>query len=141
MKIGTMLKDVSLAFIHRPVTERYPYTRRPAPDRLRGRLQWDPEKCIGCELCAMDCPSGAIDLIVLDKKAKRFVICYHLDRCTFCAQCVQSCRHGCLEMSASDWELASLSKEAFTLYYGENEDVREALAGEAPPGDGGPSTG
>jgi formate hydrogenlyase subunit 6/NADH:ubiquinone oxidoreductase subunit I len=140
MKIGTMLKDVSLAFIHRPVTERYPYTRQATPERLRGRLQWDPEKCIGCELCAMDCPSGAIDLMVLDKKAKRFVFCYHLDKCTFCAQCVQSCRHGCLEMSADDWELASLSKEAFTLYYGEDKDVREALAGTASPDGSGPSS-
>ena len=102
-------------------------------------LSLSPEKCTGCELCAMDCPSGAIDLMVLYKKAKRFVFCYHLDRCTFCAQCVQSCRHGCLELSADDWELASLSREAFTLYYGEDKDVREALAGTASPDGSGPS--
>jgi len=129
MKIGTMLKDVSSALMQSPATERYPMTRRPAPDRLRGRLCWNPEKCTGCELCVMDCPSGSIHLMVLDKKARRFVLCYHLDQCTFCAQCVQSCRHGCLEMSAGDWELASLSKDVFTLYYGEDEDVKAVLAG------------
>lgn len=140
MKIGTMLKDVSLAFINRPVTERYPFIRRPTPDRLRGQLRWNPEKCTGCELCAMDCPAGAIELIVLDKKAKRFVFCFHLNRCTFCGQCVQSCRHGCLEMPADDWELASLSKDVFTCYYGEDEDVGEALARAASPNAGGPAS-
>ncbi len=133
MKFGTMLKDVSSSLIKKPVTERYPFERREAPDRLRGRLYWNPENCIGCDLCAKDCPAMAIELIVLDKKAKRFVLCYHLDRCTFCAQCVESCRHGCLEMAAGEWELASLSKDAFTIYYGEESDVREALAGPASP--------
>ena len=128
MKIGTMIKDIGLAFIQRPVTERYPYTRRPAPESLRGRLSWDPEKCTGCELCAMDCPSGALELIVLDKKAKKFVLTYYVDRCAFCAQCVQSCRHGCLALSASEWELALLGKDAFTIYYGDDENVRQALA-------------
>jgi formate hydrogenlyase subunit 6/NADH:ubiquinone oxidoreductase subunit I len=139
MKVATMLKDVGTALFRRPVTERYPLTRRPAPARLRGRLHYDPEKCTGCELCVMDCPAGAIDLIVLDKKAKRFVLRYYVDRCTFCAQCLQSCRHGCLEMSAADWELAALKHEAFTLYFGEDGNVGEALAGATQPGAGEPA--
>lgn len=128
MKIGTMFKDVSRAFIHKPVTERYPMKRHPTPERLRGRLNWSSEKCTGCELCALDCPANAIELTVLDKKAKRFVFRFHLDRCTFCAQCVQSCRQGCLTLSADDWELASLKKEAFDLFFGADEDVEEVLA-------------
>jgi formate hydrogenlyase subunit 6/NADH:ubiquinone oxidoreductase subunit I len=128
MKIGTMLKDISVAFVHRPVTERYPLTRRATPDRLRGHLLWNPDNCTGCGLCAIDCPSAALELIVLDKKAKRFVLHYQVDRCTFCAQCVQSCRQGCLALSAAEWELAALYKDVFKVYYGEAEDVREALA-------------
>lgn len=139
MKLATMLKDVGVSLFRRPVTERYPFTRQPTPARLRGQLQYHPEKCTGCELCVMDCPAGAIELIVLDKKAKRFVLRYYVDRCTFCAQCVQSCRHGCLEMSDSDWELAALGREAFTLYFGEDENVGEVLAGSAQPGAGRPA--
>jgi NAD(P)H-quinone oxidoreductase subunit I len=123
-----MLKDISLAFVQQPVTERYPRTRRPTPEKLRGHLHWNPDNCTGCGLCVTDCPSAALALIVLDKKARRFVLHYQVDRCTFCAQCVQSCRHGCLWLAADEWELAALKKDDFEVYFGEEEDVREALA-------------
>jgi formate hydrogenlyase subunit 6/NADH:ubiquinone oxidoreductase subunit I len=76
----------------------------------------------------MDCPSNAIELIVVDKDSKRFVMRYHVDRCTFCAQCVQSCQFKCLGMSKDEWELASLSKEPFTVYYGNDPEVESVLA-------------
>ena len=130
MKLGAMWRDVSVSLFRRPVTERYPFERREAPERLRGLVKWQPEKCTGCGLCAQDCPSGAIEVITLDKQAKRYALTYHADRCTFCAQCVHSCRHGCLEMSSRDWELAALSKEAF-LIYRENRDAEPGLANGA----------
>jgi formate hydrogenlyase subunit 6/NADH:ubiquinone oxidoreductase subunit I len=135
-----MLKDVLRSFAQRPVTEKYPFEKTPAPDRLRGKLVWNPEKCSGCCLCSKDCPSNAIELITLDKKAKRFVMRYHADRCTFCAQCVQNCRFECLSMSDTDWELAALTKQPFDVYYGKEDDVKAVLAklaaaktGELPP--------
>jgi formate hydrogenlyase subunit 6/NADH:ubiquinone oxidoreductase subunit I len=73
----------------------------------------------------MDCPAAAIEIIVLDKKAKRFVLRYHLDRCTFCAQCVYSCKQGSLKLSNNVWELAALSKGPFTTYSGSDEDIAE----------------
>ena len=127
MKPGIMLKDISTSFFQRPVTERYPFEQRPAPERLRGMLQWDPSSCTGCGLCAIDCPAQAIEVIMLDKKAKRFVIHYHADRCTFCAQCVQSCRQGSLSLSSWDWELAALNREPFAIFFGSEADVQEAL--------------
>lgn len=133
MKIGTMLSDVSRSLFRRPVTEKYPFERQEAPERLRGRLFWDGERCTGCGLCAKDCPANAIEMIVLDRASKRFVLRYHIDRCTFCAQCVHSCRQGCLEMSNEVWELAALSKEPFDLYYGNEADVEHVLAGVILP--------
>lgn len=127
MKIGAMLGDIARSLFRRPVTRIYPFERKPAPQRLRGRLHWNPEKCTGCGLCTKDCPSNAIELITLDKANKRFVLRYHVDRCTFCAQCVQNCRFACLSMSSAEWELASLSKKPFTVYYGREADL-ESLA-------------
>ncbi len=132
-RVAAMLNDVLASLFKRPVTERYPFLRYPAPDRLRGMLLWNPEKCTGCALCSKDCPSNAIELITIDKKAKRFVVEYHVDRCTYCAQCVQNCRFECLSMSHEQWELAALTKEPFTVYYGKDEDVQTILARSAKP--------
>ena len=128
IRVATMLGDVVHSLFKRPVTERYPFERRAAPERLRGKLFYNPEKCTGCGLCNKDCPSNAIELITLDKKAKRFVLRYHMDRCTYCAQCVQNCRFECMGMSPEQWELAALTKEPFTVYYGKDEDVQAVLA-------------
>jgi formate hydrogenlyase subunit 6/NADH:ubiquinone oxidoreductase subunit I len=127
MRLGTMFGDVWNSFLHRPVTQKYPFEKREAPVRLRGKLHWDPEKCTGCQLCVKDCPSQALELITLDKKAKLFVMKYHVDRCTFCAQCVESCRPACIEMSGTDWELAATAKEPFAIYYGDEVNIDKVL--------------
>ncbi len=118
MKIGAMLGDVGRSLFKRPVTEKYPFERKPTPERLRGKLHYDASKCTGCQMCVRDCPSKAIEIIVLDKAKKRYAMKYSVDRCIFCGQCVQSCRFGCLDLSSEDWELASGVKEPFTVHYG-----------------------
>ena len=127
MRVGAMLRDILESLFRRPVTRQYPFERKATSTRLRGKLEWDPSKCTGCGLCSKDCPSDALELVVNDKKTKTFVMRYNVDRCTFCAQCVQNCRFNCLGMSSTDWELAALTKEPFTIYYGENEHVQAFL--------------
>jgi formate hydrogenlyase subunit 6/NADH:ubiquinone oxidoreductase subunit I len=133
MKIGGLLGDMLRALFQRPATRLYPFEREAAPERLRGRLRWNPERCTGCSLCVKDCPAGAIELIMIDRAKKRFVLRYHADRCTFCAQCVQSCRPGCLEMSNDQWELAAGAREPFTVCYGDEADIERLVARFAGP--------
>ncbi len=130
MRFGVMLPDVSRSLVRHPATEKYPFERRLVPRRLRSFLQWDREACTGCGLCSMDCPAEAIRVTTLDRKAKRFVFAYHVDRCTFCGQCVQSCRQGSLTMVNNHWELAALDRESFSVYMGDPEDVKTVLAGK-----------
>lgn len=127
MKISTMFGDMMRVLFRRPATELYPFVRRPVPERLRGKLVWNPEKCTGCCLCVKDCPADAIELITIDKANKRFVMRYHADRCTFCGQCVQNCRFSCLDMPSEVWELAARTKAPFTVNYGRDEDLNRLL--------------
>jgi formate hydrogenlyase subunit 6/NADH:ubiquinone oxidoreductase subunit I len=132
MKIRTVLGEMMQSLVRPPATRLYPAVRQPTPERLRGELRWNPEKCTGCALCVKDCPANALELITVDKAARRFVIRYHLDRCTYCGQCVTSCRFKCLELSHDDWELATLDRTPFTVHYGDENDIRAILETAAP---------
>lgn len=138
MKIGTMFKDVLESFFKRPATEGYPAVPVKVSPRFRGKLVYDPSLCTGCNLCVKECPSNAIELVTLDRAAKKFVLRYHEDKCIYCGQCVVNCKFKCMGMSNEDWELASTHKEAFEVLYGRDEDIETFLANiakrDADPG-------
>ncbi len=126
----SLLQEVLGSLVHRPVTESYPKGCVSCPTYLHGMLLWDAEKCIGCSLCARQCPARALEFEVIDRKEKRFVLRYHFDRCIFCSHCVYSCPKDALSMSGR-YELASADKAAFDICYGEPEDVQNYLAEHA----------
>ncbi len=142
MKLATMFQDVFPSLFRAPITERYPFERRKTPDRLRSLLTWDREQCTGCGMCATDCPSQAIEMVVFDKKAKSIVFGLHVDRCTFCGQCTYSCKQGSLTLEHGAWELASLDRGNLMIHLGQAKDVQNVLAGITPrPSDPPPEEG
>ena len=74
------------------------------PPGFRGKIQYDKEKCIGCQLCIKVCPSGAIEFKPKGKKIK-----IYLARCTFCSQCNDICPTNCLSMG-NEFLLADTDK-------------------------------
>jgi formate hydrogenlyase subunit 6/NADH:ubiquinone oxidoreductase subunit I len=130
MKFGTMLNDVIRSFFAKSATQLYPAERIEPPKRYRGALDYDPSLCTGCSLCVKDCPSNAIELVIVDRAAKRYVLKYHMDKCVYCGQCVVNCKFKCMGMTHEDWEHAKLRKD-FTVLYGKEEDVAPYL-GTAP---------
>jgi formate hydrogenlyase subunit 6/NADH:ubiquinone oxidoreductase subunit I len=127
MTIGSMLGDIVNSFFRKPATEQYPFVRVEAPEDLRGKVLWDGSNCTGCQLCVKDCPSNALELFTVDKANKRYVMLYHLDRCTYCAQCEVSCRMKSIHLSDEQWELASTTRTPFEVYYGREEDIKFIL--------------
>lgn len=132
MKIGSMFKDVIRSFFTKNATQLYPVERIPPPDRYRGILSYDASVCTGCTLCVKDCPSNAIELIIIDRAARRYVMKYRMDRCIYCGQCVVNCKPKGIGMSNREWEHATLEK-LFIEYYGKAEDVTQYLAGLTRP--------
>lgn len=102
MKIGTMFNDILRSFFSRHTTQLYPVERIPPPERYRGILSYRPSLCTGCSLCVKDCPSDAIELVILDRAAKKYVVNYHMDRCIYCGQCVVNYKFKCISMSSQD---------------------------------------
>jgi len=79
------------------------------PPGFRGKIQYEKDKCIGCQLCLNVCPSKAIEFKAEEKKIKIF-----LARCTFCSQCNDVCPVNCLSMS-NEFLLADTDKYATDL--------------------------
>ncbi len=45
----------------------------PVPDKLRGKMTYNRETCIGCNLCIKVCPAHAIEAVPAAKKIRIFV--------------------------------------------------------------------
>ena len=105
-------QGLSVTFDHmrrRPVTVQYPYQKLIPSERFRGRIHFEFDKCIACEVCVRVCP---INLPVVDwsfNKAtkKKELATYSIDFgvCIFCGNCVEYCPTNCLSMT-EEYELA-----------------------------------
>jgi NAD(P)H-quinone oxidoreductase subunit I len=109
-------QGLSVTFDHmsrRPITVQYPYEKLIPSERYRGRIHFEFDKCISCEVCVRVCP---IDLPVVDwefdrstkkKKLKHYSIDFGV--CIFCGNCVEYCPTNCLSMT-EEYELAAYDR-------------------------------
>ncbi|RUR76553.1 NAD(P)H-quinone oxidoreductase subunit I [Chlorogloeopsis fritschii PCC 9212] len=105
-------QGLSVTFDHmrrRPITVQYPYEKLIPSERFRGRIHFEFDKCISCEVCVRVCP---INLPVVDwefdKAAKKKTLKhYSIDFgvCIFCGNCVEFCPTNCLSFT-EDYELS-----------------------------------
>lgn len=128
--------------LKRPVTLRYPEEKRQLPKRSRGRhylTKWEDgkERCVGCELCAIVCPSQAIYVRARENKpgemrshGERYAEDFQINmlRCIYCGYCEEACPTGAIILS-NEFELASFTREELIF-------TKETLT-EKNPGDSG----
>ena len=104
---GKMIREVLRSAGKKPATVRYPYVKVTMPPEFRGKLVFDPAKCIGCKLCMRDCPAQAIEIVKVGEK--RFEARIDQAKCIACGQCVDSCPKDTLKLTG-DFELAQLAR-------------------------------
>jgi formate hydrogenlyase subunit 6/NADH:ubiquinone oxidoreductase subunit I len=94
----------------KPATTQYPFVKKEMGENYRGEPVWDFNLCIGCSLCARNCPSKAIDMVDFEgKKRPQF----RLDKCIFCETCVEVCPKKAIKKSTK-FEYATLDKSELT---------------------------
>ncbi|MGC9502501.1 NAD(P)H-quinone oxidoreductase subunit I [Baaleninema sp.] len=109
-------QGLSVTFDHmsrRPVTVQYPYEKLIPSERYRGRIHFEFDKCISCEVCVRVCP---INLPVVDwefnkEQKKKKLNHYSIDFgvCIFCGNCVEYCPTNCLSMT-EEYELSAYDR-------------------------------
>jgi NAD(P)H-quinone oxidoreductase subunit I len=109
-------QGLSVTFDHmqrRPITVQYPYEKLIPSERYRGRIHFEYDKCISCEVCVRVCP---INLPVVDWEfnksiKKKELLSYSIDFgvCIFCGNCVEYCPTNCLSMT-EEYELSTYDR-------------------------------
>ena len=96
-----------------PMTIQYPYEKLIPSERFRGRIHFEFDKCIACEVCVRVCP---INLPVVDwelrktlkrKQLKSYSIDFGI--CIFCGNRVEYCPTNCLSMT-EEYELSTYDR-------------------------------
>jgi NADH-quinone oxidoreductase subunit I len=106
-----------------PVTILYPEVKTRVGPRFKGR-HWltryadGVERCVGCELCVIVCPSQAIYVRAAENtpehqvsKGERHADQFQINmlRCIFCGFCEEACPTGSIVLG-QDYELAGYSR-------------------------------
>lgn len=144
-QIGSMFNGLLIVFkymLKKPNTILYPEKKRKLPPRSRGRhylTKWNDglERCVGCELCAIVCPSQAIYVKPAENepgdvhsRGERYASDFQINmlRCIFCGYCEEACPTGAIILG-NEYELSGYTRES--LIY-----TKEMLT-EKYPGDSG----
>lgn len=109
-----MFGEVSRHLLRKRATILYPFKERelvPLPKGYRGKISFNRDLCVGCTLCAKDCPSNACE-ITKDERGNRPV--FHLDRCCFCGQCEETCPRRAITLT-TEFELAAYDRSALVV--------------------------
>lgn len=126
----------------KPATIRYPEEKRKLPERSRGRhylTKWSDgkERCVGCELCAIVCPSQAIYVKAAENDpedphshGERYASDFQINmlRCIYCGYCEEACPTGAIILS-NEFELSGYTRDSLIF-------TKETLT-EKEPGDSG----
>jgi formate hydrogenlyase subunit 6/NADH:ubiquinone oxidoreductase subunit I len=104
-----MFKVLKEAFRTGDVTIRYPFGPLPAsPPDIRGKPQYDPERCMACAACTIACPSNALTMKT-DTAAGTRTWQLNFGQCIFCARCEEVCPTRAIVLSA-EYELAVMNR-------------------------------
>jgi NADH-quinone oxidoreductase subunit I len=144
-KVLSMLRGLFIVLKYsfkRPITIRYPEQKRKLPVRSRGRhylTKWSDglERCVGCELCAIVCPSQAIYVKPAENEpgnvhshGERYASDFQINmlRCIYCGLCEEACPTGAIILG-NEFELSGYTRESLIF-------TKEIL-NEKNPGDSG----
>jgi 4Fe-4S ferredoxin len=82
------------------------------------KLNLDKSHCVGCQICSLACPKGAIKVEkqpkIAGEKAKKPKVDIDLAKCNFCGVCDVTCPYGAIKVTLNGGhDLTLLAKESY----------------------------
>jgi len=75
----------------------------------------DKEKCTGCGLCTIDCPTKALT-ISQNSERDSYQLLYRQGDCNVCGVCEKACPENCLQLLEKEPEQDQSGKEASVIF-------------------------
>ena len=105
------LKVLARNVLQGPSTEAFPYAEAPTPQRFRGRVTMDPQKCVGCGICRHVCAGRAIHIQPREDGSGYDFAIWH-NSCALCGMCRHFCPTRAVTMT-NDWHNAHSQEEKY----------------------------
>ncbi|MEK7448374.1 MAG: NADH-quinone oxidoreductase subunit I [Planctomycetota bacterium] len=140
--LWTVLVGMSVTlkyFFSKPVTMQYPDERWPMPERFRGMVKCDPDKCITCMWCVNICPVSCISLEGIKSEAPKMVTNLEgkeikklkdltvfdvdISKCIQCGFCAEGCPTGAIYMS-HDYENSCYRREEMVYRWAQRQSPK-----------------
>ena len=83
--------------------------------KKNGKLCIDKEKCTGCTLCAIDCPTKAL-VIHQDNEKGSYQLLFRQEVCDACGVCETSCPEHCLEFIDGEFKKDEIGTQTQVIF-------------------------
>ncbi len=106
------LGEAIRAIVFGPYTSKFPFKPSPAAPTYRGKVEFDPDKCVLCGACVEVCPASAREQKDDIVKGIRREI-YYPHKCIYCGQCVAYCTTKEGIHHTQEYDLAQITKDGY----------------------------
>lgn len=105
------IKEAISQLFSKPSCAMYPAVPSEAAPGYRGRIKYDPTKCINCGMCERVCSGGAISRTIEKvEEGDKITMTFNLGSCTFCATCADFCSRHAIEFT-TDYHMIATKEE------------------------------